>query len=215
MRAGEKDRVAEVRGHFERDTAEHGMAVEMNEGVHRSLSFRNPRSNAYAFRIVTWPGALAIHGDMGSYVFSRLRDMFEFFRGDQINPSYWAEKVEAADCGSGVMHYCADAARAELADLLSDWIRDESGEALTDAGVALRAGQWIGEHCLEFDRGLDVLVSDLYDAEPSPIYVSDLPSTFGKIYSFQYLWCCHAIVWAIARFDAHLAQQAPAEECAA
>lgn len=42
---------------------------------------------------MTWPGHLSITGDVGGYTFCRLRDMFEFFRGGQINPGYWGEKL--------------------------------------------------------------------------------------------------------------------------
>lgn len=94
---------------FAGDTAHHQLEIVLDEGLHRHLRFRRPGTGCYGFDIVTWPGYLAISGDMGSAVFSRLHDMFEFFRptpSDQgrlapgelyVNLPYWAEKCQAND----------------------------------------------------------------------------------------------------------------------
>ena len=93
---------------FRKDTAEHQMQILLDSGMHRHLRFRRPGTNTYGFDVVTWPGYLAISGDMGGSMFTRLPDMFEFFRKDQrwyernpgglpINPSYWAGKLAAND----------------------------------------------------------------------------------------------------------------------
>ncbi len=84
--------------------ADHKMTIEHDDGVFRSLVFARPGTSIYKFRICTWPGHLAITGDLNSYVFSRLYDMFEFFSHDndpasmrlEINADYWAEKLDAA-----------------------------------------------------------------------------------------------------------------------
>jgi hypothetical protein len=92
---------------FRKDTAAHTMEVILDHGTHRHLRFKRPGTSCYHFDIVTWPGHLAISGDMGASVFSRLADMFEFFRcpdhlhesahGLYINTGYWCEKLEAND----------------------------------------------------------------------------------------------------------------------
>ena len=90
---------------FLRDVRDHKMIIELDQGVHRSIRFGRPGSSAYHFRLNTWPGHLAISGDMGSYVFSRTADMFEFFRDSamtgRINPGYWHEKADAVDRNGG------------------------------------------------------------------------------------------------------------------
>ena len=84
---------------FMEDTAHHKMEVLIDNGLYRHLKFTNNGSSIYRFDIHTWPGFLCVCGDMGTYVFQRLDDMFEFFRSTdatlRINPHYWAEKCQA------------------------------------------------------------------------------------------------------------------------
>src|SRR5580692_6155935 len=90
---------------FQRDTANHEMTVLHDDGLYRHLRFmqvitdeltgKQSRSSFYWFDLVTWPGNLVINGDMETFAFARSDDMFGFFRGDRINPGYWAEKVRA------------------------------------------------------------------------------------------------------------------------
>lgn len=91
------------------DVAMHAMHIDRNDGVNRHIRFRKPGCSAYWFDLVTVPGILMINGDMGTYVFSRVHDMFEFFATDQkyarvgelrINPCYWSEKLLAVDSTS-------------------------------------------------------------------------------------------------------------------
>ncbi len=51
------------------DVREHQMTIELDQGVHRSILFKRPRSSSYHFRLVTWPGHLAISGDCESFTF--------------------------------------------------------------------------------------------------------------------------------------------------
>jgi hypothetical protein len=80
---------------FKADTANHQMTVLHDDGLYRHLRFNAPDTGCYWFDIVTWPGKLAFTGDMDGFVFSRVEDMFGFFRNPQygIKPVYWGEKV--------------------------------------------------------------------------------------------------------------------------
>lgn len=84
-----------IKEKFDRNITNHQMAIRFDAGIYRHLVFRNPESSAMWFEIVTWPGSLVYTGDMGTFVFERIPDMFEFFRNAEINPHYWSEKVEA------------------------------------------------------------------------------------------------------------------------
>ena len=93
-----ENRVAEV---FAADVTEHQMVVVHDEGLYRHLRFQRPNTGLGWFEIVTWPGALAVRGDMDAgFIFSREHDMFQFFRRNGhehgINPSHWAEKIVGA-----------------------------------------------------------------------------------------------------------------------
>ncbi len=82
--------------------AHHKMTIELDTGLHRSIRFAKPGTNLYAFRLTTWPGHLCISGDLETFVFARLPDMFEFFIRSEdpaatplrINPGYWHEKLQ-------------------------------------------------------------------------------------------------------------------------
>jgi len=72
----------------------HEMTVLRDDGLYRHLRFASPNCGFYWFDLITWPGSLTVNGDCGTYTFSRVTDMFEFFRGHRVNPQYWAEKVQ-------------------------------------------------------------------------------------------------------------------------
>jgi len=94
-----------VKERFLGDTENHSMEIIKDDGLYRHLKFTNNGSQCYRFDIHTWPGYLCICQDMGTYVFSRVSDMFEFFimndndfnKKHVINPSYWAEKLQSVD----------------------------------------------------------------------------------------------------------------------
>ena len=65
---------------FLEDIKDHRLTVRVNRGTDRHLHFSKPGSIDQSFDLVTWPGHLCYTGDMGTYVFERLPDMFTFFR---------------------------------------------------------------------------------------------------------------------------------------
>lgn len=92
----------EIAASFTKNTADHVMTVVHNDGLYRHLRFAPPRGYTYGFDLVTWPGHLAITGDMGALTFARLEDMTQFFAsGGDINPGYWAQKIQDLH-GAGV-----------------------------------------------------------------------------------------------------------------
>lgn len=119
---------------FLKDAGSHVMTVIRDDGVHRHLRFRKapPAGSEYWFDLITWPGTLCIDGDMGTYVFRRLTDMFEFFRTDQkwadqrgcklgINPGYWSEKLQAPK-PRHAEEYSADAFRQHVRESFDEWV---------------------------------------------------------------------------------------------
>lgn len=96
------DRYSDIAERFRKDTAGHEMTVLHDDGLYRHLRFKAPERGSYWFDIVTWPDILAIRGDIDGYMFTRVTDMFEFFRMHRTPrdgrlesyPHYWSEKVE-------------------------------------------------------------------------------------------------------------------------
>lgn len=142
QRAARKD----AADRFRRSTEHHQMTVLHDEGLYRHLRFRAERS-MYWFDLITWPGTLAIRGDINhGFMFTRITDMFEFFRGDSINPDYWAEKTEGG----------IDSCRSYSVDLLNLLVAEELAEAekswpgVTQAWTEKTTGFW-AEVNLEYE----------------------------------------------------------------
>lgn len=185
---------------FERDIAEHVATIEHDDGVFRRVKCAKPGTNVYAFNVVTWPGHLCIEGDMGTFVFSRLRDMFGFFRsGDAggINPSYWEEKCTASDTSGSIRKFDGEVAMRSLRDDCDTWDDRHPQSAKDDFLAAAQAH--IDNGC--DTRGMYEFLYN-YDGDGPPIDVCDFGSGAFESFSSRYVWCCRAIVWAIAQYDA-------------
>jgi hypothetical protein len=183
---------------FTNDTSEHVMSVLLDEGLYRHLRFQAPGTGMYWFEVVTWPGSLTIRGDMGTFVFSRVTDMFEFFRGQGINPTYWAEK-EAS--GAPTKRYDQDHAERLLREHVSYYAEDYDPEdlVLIEDAVTAAVEDWDwayaeGAHRLLME--LRVPLSENREFELSDTWEWDLTT-----WTAQYLWCCHAILSAIKQYD--------------
>jgi len=199
-----------------RDLRHHKMTIECDTNEHRCLHFGRPGSGIYSFRIITWPGALAIEGDCGSFTFSRLRDMFGFFRSSNgeisVNLSYWAEKLVAISSPEAlrVVDESLWDARV-LAAFKSEWAfesgddHDKALAELTDAytGLIGRAPASRAE-AVEFATDYVCPVTDQSFAD---VWEWQIES-FG----FHFVWCAHAIVWAIKRYDLHKFSRTQADE---
>ena len=195
---------------FLRDVATHELTIIRNEGLYRHLRFSRPGSSCMYFDLITWPGHLCYTGDMGTYVFSRVSDMLEFFRRDcadqlPINPGYWSEKVQAADGGRHpgcVFEYDHDRYLAVVNEYLSDWLEGLDDEAAAELREAVQD---------------DVLqLADSHDEHGNYNRAYEFSATVnGCKYQFtelfernfrrftpRFLWCCRALVWGIEMYDA-------------
>lgn len=191
-----------TKGRFLKDVESHSMEVNCDNDVHRHLTFSNNGSSVYRFHITTWPGYLAISGDMGTFVFARLHDMFSFFRGDEINLGYWSEKLTAHDKHSGHLQFSealyADAIRSDF----ENWSFD-SDEEKTKAWAAI-TDEWDGL----IDRSSNT--REAFDAAlgwECPItdqQFSDFWEHRLEDYSYHFVWCCYAVQYAIQRYDARI-----------
>lgn len=181
---------------FQKDIEHHALNVVRDDGLYRHVVCAKPGSYCMHFEIVTWPGYLCYVGDMGSFTFSRIPDMFEFFRSDKgsINPDYWSEKIQACDRDGGYREWSEEKFREVIEYYLSGRGEEPVSEELRQAvkeEVLSRIED--GEHeayraANEFEHG-GFRFDDLWDHN-------------FKEFTLRFLWCCHAIVWAIQKFDA-------------
>ena len=182
----------------------HKMKVALDNGTYRHLVFRPSGSSSVGkVEIVTFPWSLVVTGDMGTWVFSRIEDMFCFFRNDdsRINPYYWSEKVQNGVSGgrrdSGCMEYDPDVFKQNVIDHLDNYDFEDSGTTKEEVIEALNNEiYWDMSHenIVEQLDNLEVGEGSWSISEPW-----DIESTK---WCCHYIWCCRFIVWAIAQYDA-------------
>jgi hypothetical protein len=195
-----------TREEFLRTVKAHEMTVVRDDGLYRHLRFARAETCIESFDIITWPGHLCYSGDLGTFVFARLRDMFQFFRGDRINPGYWAEKLVATDRHRGHEEYDPERFRERIAEWRKDWIKD---------------GRANGDLSKEQARELFLAVDDqvLCSADDGEVRARDAAADFEHVagwrtyrlddfwevnlqsYTYRFLFCCYALPWAIAKYD--------------
>jgi hypothetical protein len=184
---------------FLKDVAGHEMTVRHDDGLYRSARFCKPKSWSMGFDITTWPGYLCISGDMGCYVFSRVPDMFEFFRCDipgktglHVDLGYWAQKVAAADRADGLKEYSPDLFRAGIARWLDD----------AEASPELRKA--VADEVLAYaDDGEHEAMRAALDFEHEGFRFDDFYEVAVREFTYRFVWACYAIAWAVTKYDAH------------
>lgn len=211
---------------FERDVAQHEMTIIRDEGVDRHIKFRRADDSAYWFEILTWPGALCIRGDCGTYVFSRLTDMFQFFRTDRgndpkklyINTGYWCEKLQAVSCNG----YGIGTAQEFSGDRFAEHVKRDFESYFESRHVddERKAELWqeIQDDVLDYvgdGYGLGHAGDRLLDHVPDafPRLFEDWHEWNCDEYKFHFMWNLYAIAWAIRTYDAAKAV-APVDEVA-
>lgn len=219
--------IAQAARRFESECSGHVMTVRHDDGLYRHLRFVAAEGYSHWFDLITWPGNLTFNGDMGTFTFARVEDMFTFFRGKDINPQYWAEKVRG---GSEVKAYSEDALRAQLEESLADHEREylnlltryferkatfdalpqnerwpfatrgmrEPVEPKTADEVRELISDYDDDGLLSHESGARDLLAELEQAG----VVSDTFEWSLREYTVFYLYACHAIVWGIGQYDA-------------
>ncbi|TPM59018.1 hypothetical protein FJ959_09100 [Mesorhizobium sp. B2-2-4] len=184
---------------FEKDVSAHEMTIHAHNGIHRHLTFRASGTFAYGFHITTWPGYLAFSGDMGTFVFSRIPDMFEFFRDRDINPGYWAEKLTAHDRHGGHREFDHDLYVECLKRDFEDWHFDSEGDR-RKAWAEIK-DEWSGIlHASTLEEAIRYALD--WKCPVSGQEFTDFWDHTLEDYTYRFIWCCRAIIWAIKRYDA-------------
>lgn len=199
---------------FLKNVAKHEMTIISEDGVHRHIRFKKPDSSDMFFDLITWPGSLCYTGDMGTYVFRRLTDMFEFFRmreydlaknrqgGLSINRSYWGEKLEAIDSCDGYKKYSQDKFCRVVSEIRLGWIREgglskEERRELWDAvkdDVLYHADD--GE-----DSARRAAVEFNHKTSHETFNLNDFWEHDLTDYTHRFTWCCYALAWGIKQYD--------------
>jgi hypothetical protein len=213
---------------FATNTAEHELKILHDDGVYRHILMAKPGTGIYRYELITWPGHLAVGGDMDTYVFARVDDMFTFFRRQQINPSYWAEKVQ--DGRERTQRYSEDKFRALVKEEI-----DEHAEAYPDlaakharqleaykaahytqqypyngGGVRHPGPLWSPEEAREALADAEADGSTMHEEGARELLgqlesngvTSDIWERSLSDWDWHFLYCLNAIVAGIAAYDA-------------
>ncbi len=195
---------------FLKNISQHAMTVLRDDGVHRHIRFKRPDSSSYWFDLVTWNGSLCIDGDMGTYVFRRLDDMFEFFRTDRdwmradatlaINPSYWGEKLQAVATFGAFKKFSEERFSEVVEGYFDRWVEDQEPNDEDKANLWERIDDEVlgyvsdGEH-----RAFDAAVS--FNDDSLGFRMDDFWEHCVEDYTFHFIWCCYAIAWGVKTYD--------------
>ncbi|WP_409311438.1 hypothetical protein [Pectobacterium sp. B1J-3] len=194
---------------FINDTRKHVMTIHRDDGIYRHLKFSMPGANSYRFDLVTWPGYLCVTGDMGTWTFSRLADMFEFFTAPHfgrcesflINPGYWAEKFEAGAGHSRRESPCYEFDGDHFDKSIKEWLTEYLSNC-EDEDDRERAEDAVREVTGNGFRKESDAIHSIQDAFfPDDVSTYDLTcDACQQRPSFHYLWICYAIVWGIEHY---------------
>lgn len=205
---------------FLHDVRDHVIEVIRDDGLHRHIRLRKPGTMCMHFDLITWPGYLCYTGDMGTYVFWRTDDMFEFFRTDRnspwlrdqgrtlgINPGYWGEKLQAVDRGDGYKQFDEKKFDAAIYRYLVQWIRGHRDQTTKEQ----RRELWdeVESYVISAD-GDSGGYRKQCAAHDFSHKVSEKLRTFEfqdfheynvESYSYRFMWCCYALAWGIQTYD--------------
>lgn len=192
---------------FQRCIRKHRMTVKLDQGVYRHLTFQVPGSSVYRFDLVTTPGYLTVTGDMGSWVFSRTLDMFEFFSKDwtrtpvAIDYRYWAEKCEARSKTDEITEYDKDALETQAREDFQE-LRVPSGMTFKEAAAEVERfeeevlEEIDGDYRHDVETVMKFEFEGCWETPFQEFYEYDF-----KRYSYHFKWICWAIAWGIKQYE--------------
>jgi hypothetical protein len=182
---------------FAINTAEHELTVLHDDGVYRHIRMAKPGTVLYRYDLTTWPGYLAISGDLDSYVFSRVDDMFSFFRNQQVNPMYWGGKVQ--DGRERIKSYSEDhfkqLIKERLTGLRAADLTKEQRETRKEILAQVNAGDGYNEA-----DARDILAQ----GERADLLADTWEWSLSD-WDFHFLYCLNAIVGGIKAYDSAIA----------
>ena len=189
---------------FLADVSEHVLTVKLNAGLYRHLRFQKHTSSVHWFDLVTWPGVLVIRGYMGTWVFSRVEDMFTFFRSgpgeSRINPDYWSEKLQAG-INNGREHAKVFDSEEFQRRVLehTDSYGSLEGADLASVTAALRDEVFREDNQHDLYQAAYEFEHRLPGGEIFQFDGCEIPN--GMVFAYHFIWCCYAIVWGIEQWD--------------
>lgn len=193
-----------VEQRFLDDVAHHEIEIVHDKGVVRHLRFRGSMCH-YWFDLITWNNVLCINGDCGTYVFSRIEDMFKFFRMNQndwnynsnglsINSEYWHEKCISESKAEKIRSFSSEKFEKAVREYFTEQSCNLDGSAQEELWAE------IVDEVLWAENNHDAHTA-LRDFKHLDFEFVDTWEWDFTEYTTSYLWCLYAIVWGIRKYD--------------
>lgn len=189
-----------LRRQFEKATEGNVLTIVRDDDLYRHIRVAKPDSYMYGFDIVTWPGYLAICGDIGDYMFARIDDMFDFFRkqnDERIDFRYWAEKLQGPGNDMG-RRFTPEQMRSAV----EQWLKRTAEDLTGSEALALREA--LEEQVFDREMAMDSETFAHYylrEFEHNGITITDAFELDLREYDPQFVSCCFAIVMGIRLYD--------------
>jgi len=192
---------------FLKDVANHEMEIISEDGITRHIRFKNPNTRNMYFDLTTWGDHLCISGDMGTYVFQRVEDMFTFFRGDEIPDGanyYWDEKLESICKRGGRKEWSEEMFIESVMDYIDMFFEGSSVDIEVVKGFANSEFTYKDLCCHQ------LCWSVLDDIETEISYLDGCEDfrfedfwegASCEQWEYHYVWCQMAIAWGIMEYD--------------
>lgn len=184
---------------FLNQVANHKLTIIKDDGLYRHLRVAIPGQHCESWHIHTWPGYLAMVGDMGDWVFQRTDDMLCFFRSRdedlRINPRYWGEKLQAQE-REGWEAFSIDA----FHDRVKEWAISRCDVESFDE---LPEDKKDDIDCLLRTEDEYEAVAAYRDFSCDWMDLSDFWEDSCKEIRDHFLFACYAIAWTVKLYDLH------------
>lgn len=193
-------------GHLLENTKDHDLAVLHEDGLYRHLRFKAPGTGMWHWDLVTWPGSLAIRGDIGEgFIFTRAEDMLRFFDHGQasgwINATYWAEKLDRGARSVQCMSPEKFAAHVrQRTDDLVDSYFDGSAESEAEFRAAVQSEVLdTTDGCTDESYAASILYGFSWEGHSLD---DDMDPSAWRDYEYHFILALHAILWGAKKYHA-------------
>ena len=178
----------------------HEMKIFHEDGLYRHLRFKSPGTGIGYFDLVTWPGSLAIRGDIGEgFIFTREQDMIPWFHTDapgHINPQYWSEKLDRGT---------REVRRVFSEEKFETYLKSQVEEFAATHGQDLEEvrehveleGQF--EYVGDTNSAYSFMDSLSFEGRRIDESLTDSVESWLE-YDHHFLLACHAILWGVQKY---------------
>jgi len=181
------DLIAQVKRDSVERFKDHTVTVQHNEGMYRQWRCQKPGTRNCYFDVTTWPGYLAITGDIGDFVFARCDDMIPWVGGAVRDPGYAAEK-----CVAGAIY-------DDRMELVDEWLSEDVGygnDGIENMPSEKQIALAYLREARTYMESVQQFQCELYN---SCLNDGEMPAF--QAFRYHFLWCLEALAWWLGKLE--------------